>query len=174
MWGTVLTLTIAIFLATIVIITSMVATKEIYGYQIAVVAAEEKNKGTKHISAEFDDPQLRQCPSGTTQVPGTVEETFFTLDATKSKGKVSGTFQVTLNLLPEGHFTKDGKITELKIHGGQFSLKGIETNDEICPGSKVPVAVSITGGCDSDTDVTFRTETGEIVTAKGTSGIIHC
>jgi hypothetical protein len=32
--------------------------------------------------------------------------------------------------LPEGHFTKDGKITELKIHGGQFSLKGIETKDE--------------------------------------------
>jgi hypothetical protein len=37
------------FLATIVIITSIVATTEIYGYQIAVAAAEEKNKGTKHI-----------------------------------------------------------------------------------------------------------------------------
>ena len=60
--------------------------------------------------------------------------------------------------MPEGHFTKDGKITELKIHGGQFSLKGIETKDEICPGSEVPVAVSITGECDSDADVTFRTE----------------
>ena len=33
-----MTLTIAIFLATIVIITSIVATTEIYGYQIAVAA----------------------------------------------------------------------------------------------------------------------------------------
>jgi hypothetical protein len=165
-------LTVAIFLA-IIIITSIVATTEIYGYQLAV-AWKEKNKGTKTVSVHTDDPQLRQCPSGTTQVPGRVEETFFTLDATKSKGKVSGTFQVILNLLPEGHFTKDGKITKLKIHGGQFSLTGIETNDEICPGSKVPVAVSITGPCNSDGDITFKTKTGEIVTDKSSDGVVHC
>jgi hypothetical protein len=165
-------LTVAIFLA-IIIITSIVATTEIYGYQLAV-AWKEKNKGTKIVSAHMDDPQLKQCPSGTTQVPGRVEETFLTIDATKSKGKVSGTFQVILNLLPEGHFTKDGKITELKIHGGQFSLKGIETNDEICQGSKVPVAVSITGPCNSDGDITLRTETGEIVTSSGEDGVLHC
>ena len=55
----------------------MVATKEIYGYQIAVGAAEEKNKGTKHISAEFDDPQLRQCPSGYTTGTRNSRRNFF-------------------------------------------------------------------------------------------------
>jgi hypothetical protein len=76
--------------------------------------------------------------------------------------------------LPEGHFTKDGKITKLKIHGGQFSLTGIETNDEICPGSEVPVAVSITGPCNSHGDITFKTKTGEIVTDKAEDGVTHC
>jgi hypothetical protein len=166
---------VAIFLA-MIIITSIVASTEIYGYQLAV-AEKEKNKGTKSVSAHMDDPQLRQCPSGTTQVPGRVEETFLTIDATKSKGKVSGTFQVILNLLPEvpdEHFTKDGKITRLNIHGSHFSLTGIETKDEICHGSKVPVAVSITGPCSSDGDITFKTKTGEIVTSSGEDGVIKC
>ncbi|HZD83786.1 MAG TPA: hypothetical protein VE076_13005 [Nitrososphaeraceae archaeon] len=167
-------MTVAIFLA-IIIITSIVATAEIYGYQLAV-AWKEKNKGTKTVFSHTDDPELKQCPSGTTQVPGKVEETFLTIDATKSKGKVSGTFHVILNLLPEGQFTKDGKITKLNIHGDQFSLKGIETNDEICPGSEVPVAVSITGPCHSepDGDITFKTKTGEIVTDKSGDGVVHC
>ena len=74
-----------------IIITSIVASTEIYGYQAAVAEEEEKkNKGTKTVSDHMDDPQLKQCPSGTTQVPGRVEETFLTIDATKSKGKVSG------------------------------------------------------------------------------------
>ena len=86
----------------------------------------------------------------------------------------SAAFQVILNLLPEGHFTKDGKITKLNIHGGQFSLTGIETKDQICQGSDVPVAVSITGPCNSDGDITFKTKTGEIVTAHGGDGPIQC
>jgi hypothetical protein len=76
--------------------------------------------------------------------------------------------------LPEGHFTKDGKITKLNIHGGQFSLTCIETKDQICQGSDVPVAVSITGACSSDGDVTLKTKTGETVTAGGEDGVIQC
>jgi hypothetical protein len=158
-----------------IIITSIVATTEIYGYQLAV-AWKEKNKATKHVFAHIDEPTLAQCPSGTTQVPGR-GEAFFLLDATKSKGKVSGTFQVIFNVEeggPEGHFTKDGKITDLKIHGDQFSLKGTETNDEICQGSEVPVAVTITGGCDPNAEIKFETKTGEIVRADGGDGVLHC
>jgi hypothetical protein len=165
----------------IILITSIVAAIETFGYQTdaAAISEEEKednkNKGTKHVFAQMDDPTLAQCPPGTTKVPGS-GETFLVLDATKSKGKSSGTFQVIFNVEengPEGHFTKDGKITKLKLHADQFSLKGTETKDEICQGSEVPVAVTITGGC-PHSDIKFETKSGEIVNADGEDGVIRC
>jgi hypothetical protein len=93
------------------------------------------------------------CPSGSSP-PG--DETIFII-ANKFKGSTSGSFNVGSQ---ETFLFKFGFITGGHISAKQFTLTGIEEEDDLCS-SQVPTTITITGQCGQGVPIQFRSSSGQ-------------
>jgi hypothetical protein len=108
-----------------------------------------EGRGTGQVNCPSPEGEPAESPPGD-------EGIFF--DASKDRGTLSGESWAIFN--EEGISAKFGEITGGHIGGNKFTLRGIESFDDICF-SQTPATITITGQCGQGVLIQFRASNGQ-------------
>jgi hypothetical protein len=143
----------------------IIASSFCYAMGYAVGQDDTSIRGQGHGNNGLRFPSLVDCGDSTKHFFSGGSRLIFSSniqDTSKKDHKIFGFWEIELRGSEENMTKyKSGTLTDIQIIGNNYSLSGLELEDDIC--SQGPTTIEITGRCQNESLIYFRSSDGSKV-----------